>query len=66
MKGIIDIGDYDTVVANADAIETALNLPRTHPHHMPITRDLSRDKLAMINQWFRNGMPKSPTVANLA
>ena len=61
MKSIIDIGDYDTVVAEQKAsgsVQTVLNLPRTNPHHMPIVRDLSRDKLAMINKWFDNDMPK--------
>jgi hypothetical protein len=59
MKGIIDIADYDTVVQNASDIQNALNLPRTSPHHMPIVRDLSRDKLAMINKWFDTRLPKS-------
>jgi len=59
MKGIIDLGDYETVVANITAIQYVLNLPVTHPHHMPIVRDLSRDKLAMFNQWVQNGTPKS-------
>lgn len=57
MKGIIDLGDYNTVKTNAAAIQGVLNLPPTNPHHMPITRDLSSDKLAVINQWFANGMP---------
>ncbi len=59
MKGIMDIGDYATVVQNASAIGKVLNLPQSNPHHMPIVRDLSRDKLAMINHWLANGMPKS-------
>jgi hypothetical protein len=62
MKGIIDLGDYATVVENADAIKYVLNLPTSDPHHMPIVRDLSSDKLAMINQWFANGMPQSSSL----
>jgi hypothetical protein len=58
MKGIIDLGDYDTVKENAGDILAVLKLPRSNPHHMPIVRDLSRDKLAMIKQWFANGLPK--------
>ncbi len=61
MKGIIDLGDYDTVKENAVAIHHVLNLPVTDPHHMPIVRDLSPAKLKMINQWIANDMPKSPT-----
>jgi hypothetical protein len=58
MMGIVDIGDYETVKQNASSIQYVLNLPRTDPHHMPIVRDLSRDKLAMINAWFAQGMVK--------
>jgi len=66
MKGIIDLGDYDTVVSNAKAIHHVLNLPPEDPHHMPIVRDLSGDKLKMINQWMTNGMPKFPIVTPVA
>jgi hypothetical protein len=62
MKGIIDLSDYPTVVENAGAIQHVLNLPVNDPHHMPIVRDLSADKLAMINQWFANGMPQSSSI----
>lgn len=62
MKGIIDLGDYPTVVENAGAIKHVLNLPMSDPHYMPIVRDLSPDKLAMITQWFANGMPQSSSV----
>ncbi|HYJ07314.1 MAG TPA: hypothetical protein VEX43_19450 [Chthoniobacterales bacterium] len=62
MKGIIDLGDYPTVQQNAGAIKHVLNLSINDPHYMPVVRDLSPDKLAMINQWFENGMPKSSSV----
>lgn len=58
MMSIIDLGNYPTVKQNASAIQKVLNLPPENPHHMPIVRDLSGDKLAMINQWFANGMPQ--------
>lgn len=61
MKGIVDLGDFATVKENAQAIQYVLNLPQTDPHHMPIVRDLSQAKLAMINKWFANGMPQSLT-----
>ncbi len=60
MKGIIDIGDYETVKQNAKAIHHVLNLPAADPHHMPVVRDLSRSKLAVINRWFDKGMLRSP------
>jgi hypothetical protein len=61
MKTIIDLGDYNTVTdkANAQAIQYVLNLPPTDPHHMPIVRDLSQAKLAMIKAWFKSGAPLS-------
>lgn len=59
MKGIIDLGDYATVVENSAAIQRVLNLPVSDPHHMPIVRDLDASRLAIINQWFANGTPKS-------
>lgn len=59
MKGIIDLGDYATVVDNKGAIEKVLNLPISDPHHMPVVRDLDASRLAIINQWFQSGTPKS-------
>jgi len=57
MKGILDLGDQATVVGGIGSIGHVLNLPRTDPHHMPVVRDLSRDKLAMIKKWITNGTP---------
>lgn len=59
MKGIIDLSDYSTVVDNQAAIQKVLNLPRADPHHMPVVRDLDASRLAIINQWFESGTPKS-------
>jgi hypothetical protein len=59
MKGIIDLGDYATVVENQAAIQKVLNLPISDPHHMPVVRDLDASRLAIINQWFESGTPKS-------
>ncbi|OYW76776.1 MAG: hypothetical protein B7Z37_07230 [Verrucomicrobia bacterium 12-59-8] len=64
MKGIIDLSDYtvvtDKIQGNGPHIQHLLNFPREDPHHMPITRDLSAAKLAVINDWFKAGTPKSP------
>ena len=63
MKGIIDLSDYtvvtDPIQGNGPRIHFVLNLPPEDPHHMPITRDLSGAKLAVINHWFNAGTPKS-------
>jgi hypothetical protein len=67
MKGIIDLSDYDTVKDNAKHIYDVLNLPMSDPHYMPIVRDLSGDKLKMINQWLTNPLlPKSAVPTNRA
>lgn len=58
MNEIIDLADYDTVKRNCDDIQIQLNLSPENPHYMPVSRDLSSGKLAMINRWFELGMPK--------
>jgi hypothetical protein len=58
MKGIIDLSDYSTVKQNIGSIQNVLNLQKEDPHYMPVMRDLSADKLAIINKWILNGMPE--------
>jgi hypothetical protein len=58
MKGIIDLSDYNTVKQNILGIQHLLNLPKEDPHYMPVIRDLSADKLAIINKWIQVGMPE--------
>lgn len=47
----VDLGNYYEVTQHLDHIKMTLRLPRTHPNHMPVTRDLSKDKLNMILKW---------------
>lgn len=54
MKQVLDLSDYDTVVANIDVFKAVMNVPMSDPRHMPVTRDLSPSNLAMINAWFAN------------
>jgi hypothetical protein len=58
MKGIMDLSDYSTVKQNFASIQRVLNLQKEDPHYMPVMRDLSADKLAIINKWILNGMPE--------
>jgi hypothetical protein len=58
MKGIMDLSDYSTVKQNFESIQRVLNLQKEDPHYMPVMRDLSADKLAIINKWILNGMPE--------
>ncbi|HEY6138145.1 MAG TPA: hypothetical protein VI670_10325 [Thermoanaerobaculia bacterium] len=51
MRQIIEIDDYQQVVANLSAIIDRLTMPEGSPFYMPITRELSRDKLAILLKW---------------
>lgn len=58
MQKIIALNDYKAVVNHLNAIVQRLNLPETDPHYMPITRELSRDKKAIILAWAKNNHPR--------
>jgi hypothetical protein len=51
MQSILDLSDEATVAANAALIASFMRLPVTDPHFMPVTRDLSGPKTAMILAW---------------
>lgn len=57
MRNIIDLSDPAEVKKFADRIAAAINLPETHPHHMPVTRDLSKNKRRTILNWLAKGAP---------
>ena len=57
MKQYVDLSDYNSVVANAILIQQVLSLPMTDPLYMPVTRDLSPAKNAMILNWLNNPVP---------
>ncbi|MCD4485281.1 hypothetical protein LQR31_12430 [Chromobacterium vaccinii] len=50
-KHVVDLGDYDSVVRHLDILKLAFRLPLSDPNHMPVTRDLSDDKRAVILKW---------------
>jgi hypothetical protein len=54
MWEILNINDFSTVAANVAIIVDRLTRPPTDPQHMPITRDLSADKLAILLKWAKN------------
>lgn len=54
MRSIVDLGDYGSVVQHAGLLKLAFGLPAHDPNHMPVTRDLSRDKRAVILAWLDN------------
>lgn len=66
MWEILNINDFSTVAANVAIVVDRLTRPLTDSQHMPITRDLSADKLAILLKWAKNpieGPPPVPPVA---
>jgi hypothetical protein len=60
MDRIVDLTNYDSVVANAGLLHFAFSLPETDPNSMPVTRDLSPGRRAAVLRWLKNpllGMP---------
>jgi hypothetical protein len=55
MKARLDLSDHATVKANKDAVKATLNYPETDPRYMPVSRDLSRDKKALVLRWIGKG-----------
>lgn len=53
-----DLGDYDTVVRNATAIRGVLARDIADPLHMPVTRDLSESRRALVLAWIDAGTPR--------
>lgn len=59
MKDRLDIGDQATVVGFATAMLAKMSLPFLDPGYMPVTRDLSPAKVAMILAWLKTQLPQS-------
>lgn len=51
MKSIFDIGDKDTVLGSAAGVRERMSLPFDDPGYMPVTRDLSPSKVAVVVRW---------------
>lgn len=58
MTGIIDLGNYNDVLKNLNAIKGVLSMSPTDPRYMQVTRDMSPDKVRMILKWIELGAPK--------
>jgi hypothetical protein len=54
MKQILDLTQLSVVQENLDALLSALSLPFGAPHMMPVTRDLSTQKIDVIKIWLKN------------
>lgn len=54
MKKIMDLTKLSVVQGNKQALLDVLSLPFEAPHRMPVTRDLSPQKIEVIKTWLRN------------
>jgi hypothetical protein len=54
MKERLDIGDEATVRGFAGVILERLSVPFEDPAYMPVTRDLSPDRMAMLRDWLKS------------
>lgn len=57
MTRVLDLSDETKVRAKRGEIARRLRLPETDPSYMPTTRDLSRDRKALLLKWLDAGAP---------
>lgn len=53
----VDLGNYYEVTKHLFHINMTMRRPISHPNHMPVTRDLSKDKRDMILKWLDRPCP---------
>lgn len=58
MKQIMDLTDLSVVEANLGPLLDVLSLPFEAPHRMPVTRDLSPQKIDVIKTWLKKQLGK--------
>lgn len=54
MQQIMDLTNLSVVQGNMQALLDVLSLPFEAPHRMPVTRDLSPQKIEVIKTWLKN------------
>jgi hypothetical protein len=59
MDSIFILSDPEVYRQNMEAFKRVLSLPITDPGHMPVTRDMSRDKRQALLAWLNSGAPLS-------
>jgi hypothetical protein len=57
MRAIVDLADHAQVKLWAGALAASLRRADTEPNHMPVTRDLSKDKRDLLLKWLDAGAP---------
>jgi hypothetical protein len=55
---VVDLGSYEAVHQNLASIQRVLSLPKEDPGYMQVTRDMSRDRLALLLRWIAQGAPR--------
>ncbi|MEY2484246.1 MAG: hypothetical protein QOK24_2774 [Verrucomicrobiota bacterium] len=63
MNRFLNLGDYDSVKANARLLALAFSLDVGNANSMPVTRDLSPAKRRAILNWLKNPLPGAKCVA---
>ena len=58
MQQIMDLTQLSVVQANLQALLEVFSLPFEAPHRMPVTRDLSPQKIEVIKTWLKNQIAK--------
>jgi hypothetical protein len=66
MRDILDLSDYHSVVNHRGALQLVFGLPVSDPNYMPVTRDLSPPKRAMLLKWLAEPAPPLIEVTDLA
>ncbi len=54
MKRIVDLSNFGSVMQQNHMLLNVFNTPISNPNYMPVTRDLSAPKQAMLLQWLAN------------
>jgi hypothetical protein len=62
-KHLVNLGDYDSVVAQLEILKLAFSRPIEDPNYMPVIRDLSAGKRAIILKWLDNPLKGEPVPA---
>lgn len=59
MRHILNLGDYYSIIGgfNIKHLNLSLRAPKAAAGHMPVTRDMSRDKREMTLQWLNQPFP---------
>ncbi|WP_089718009.1 hypothetical protein [Candidatus Entotheonella palauensis] len=56
MKAILDLTDRTTVESNLSALHRVFTAGVLNPHYMPVSRDLSPQKIDVIVRWIEQQM----------